>query len=132
MPGMLLLELLELPELPDEKAARFVREFGLSAYDAGVLTASREIGAYYESVTAALGASHAKLAALCAAQLAARHGIQVHGAMGYTWELDLQIFVKRIWALAGSWGDASFHQARVAHALIDARAPLPGTGCTPR
>jgi aspartyl-tRNA(Asn)/glutamyl-tRNA(Gln) amidotransferase subunit B len=52
-----------LPELPDEKAARFVREFGLSAYDAGVLTASREIGAYYESVTAALGASHAKLAA---------------------------------------------------------------------
>jgi aspartyl-tRNA(Asn)/glutamyl-tRNA(Gln) amidotransferase subunit B len=52
-----------LPELPDEKAARFVREFGLSAYDAGVLSASREIGAYYESVTAALGASHAKLAA---------------------------------------------------------------------
>jgi aspartyl-tRNA(Asn)/glutamyl-tRNA(Gln) amidotransferase subunit B len=52
-----------LPELPDEKAARFAREFGLSAYDAGVLTASREIGAYYESVVAALGASHAKLAA---------------------------------------------------------------------
>jgi alkylation response protein AidB-like acyl-CoA dehydrogenase len=68
--------------------------------------------------------SHAKLAALSAAQLAARHGIQVHGAMGYTWELDLQIFVKRIWALAGSWGDASFHQARVANALIDARAPI--------
>jgi aspartyl-tRNA(Asn)/glutamyl-tRNA(Gln) amidotransferase subunit B len=52
-----------LPELPDEKAARFTREFGLSAYDAGVLTASREIGAYYESVVAALGGPHAKLAA---------------------------------------------------------------------
>ena len=52
-----------LPELPDEKAARFASEFGLSAYDAGVLTASREIGAYYESVVAALGAPHAKLAA---------------------------------------------------------------------
>ena len=35
-----------LPELPDEKAARFVREHGLSEYDAGVLTASRELAAY--------------------------------------------------------------------------------------
>ena len=51
-----------LPELPDEKAARFVREFGLSDYDAGVLTASREIAAYYESVVATLG-GEAKLAA---------------------------------------------------------------------
>ncbi len=34
-----------LPELPDDKAARFAREFGLSAYDAGVLCASRELGA---------------------------------------------------------------------------------------
>jgi aspartyl-tRNA(Asn)/glutamyl-tRNA(Gln) amidotransferase subunit B len=51
-----------LPELPDEKAGRFVREFGLSDYDAGVLTASREIAAYYESVVAALG-GEAKLAA---------------------------------------------------------------------
>ena len=52
-----------LPELPDEKAARFARDFGLSAYDAGVLCASRELGAYFESVVAALGAAHAKLAA---------------------------------------------------------------------
>jgi aspartyl-tRNA(Asn)/glutamyl-tRNA(Gln) amidotransferase subunit B len=52
-----------LPELPDEKAARFAREFGLSAYDAGVLSASRELGAYFEAVTARLGAAHAKLAA---------------------------------------------------------------------
>ncbi len=52
-----------LPELPDEKSARFVRDYGLSAYDAGVLCASRELGAYYEAVVAALGAAHAKLAA---------------------------------------------------------------------
>src|SRR6195952_4329903 len=39
-----------LPELPDEKAARFARELGLSPYDAGVLSASRELGAYYEAV----------------------------------------------------------------------------------
>ena len=44
-----------LPELPDEKAARFVREHGLSEYDAGVLTASREMGAYYEDVVRRVG-----------------------------------------------------------------------------
>jgi aspartyl-tRNA(Asn)/glutamyl-tRNA(Gln) amidotransferase subunit B len=52
-----------LPELPDQKAARFARDFGLSTYDAGVLSASRELGAYFEAVVANLGASHAKLAA---------------------------------------------------------------------
>jgi aspartyl-tRNA(Asn)/glutamyl-tRNA(Gln) amidotransferase subunit B len=39
-----------LPELPDEKAARFASTFGLSAYDAAVLTASRELGDYFEAV----------------------------------------------------------------------------------
>ncbi|MEX2149275.1 MAG: Asp-tRNA(Asn)/Glu-tRNA(Gln) amidotransferase subunit GatB [Steroidobacteraceae bacterium] len=41
-----------LPELPDAKAARLVREHGLSEYDAGVLTASRELADYYEQVAA--------------------------------------------------------------------------------
>ncbi len=52
-----------LPELPDQKAARFARDFCLTAYDAGVLSASRELGAYFEAVVANLSASHAKLAA---------------------------------------------------------------------
>jgi aspartyl-tRNA(Asn)/glutamyl-tRNA(Gln) amidotransferase subunit B len=52
----------DLPELPDEKAARFAREHGLSDYDAGVLTASREMAAFYESVVAAVG-GEPKLAA---------------------------------------------------------------------
>jgi aspartyl-tRNA(Asn)/glutamyl-tRNA(Gln) amidotransferase subunit B len=52
-----------LPELPDDKAARFARDFGLSAYDAGVLSASRELGGYFEAVATELGATHAKLAA---------------------------------------------------------------------
>jgi aspartyl-tRNA(Asn)/glutamyl-tRNA(Gln) amidotransferase subunit B len=51
-----------LPELPDEKAGRYIEKFGLSPYDAGVLTASREMGDYYEAVVAALK-GHAKLAA---------------------------------------------------------------------
>ncbi|WP_033069555.1 Asp-tRNA(Asn)/Glu-tRNA(Gln) amidotransferase subunit GatB [Thalassospira australica] len=39
-----------LPELPDEKKARFMRENGLSAYDAGVLVAEKEKADYYEVV----------------------------------------------------------------------------------
>ncbi len=44
-----------LPELPDEKKHRFMKEYGLSAYDAGVLTASRELAAYYEDAASAGG-----------------------------------------------------------------------------
>jgi aspartyl-tRNA(Asn)/glutamyl-tRNA(Gln) amidotransferase subunit B len=51
-----------LPELPDEKAARFGREHGLSDYDAGVLTASREMAEYFETVVSRLG-GQPKLAA---------------------------------------------------------------------
>src|SRR3981081_341681 len=42
----------ELPELPDQKRARFIAGFGLSAYDAGVLVAERESGDFYETVRA--------------------------------------------------------------------------------
>ncbi|MDE2331095.1 MAG: Asp-tRNA(Asn)/Glu-tRNA(Gln) amidotransferase GatCAB subunit B, partial [Bradyrhizobium sp.] len=45
----------ELPELPDQKKARFIAEFGLSLYDASVLVAERESAEFYESVLAGLG-----------------------------------------------------------------------------
>jgi aspartyl-tRNA(Asn)/glutamyl-tRNA(Gln) amidotransferase subunit B len=51
-----------LPELPDEKAARFASVHGLSPYDAGVLTASRELATFYEDVVRQLG-GEPKLAA---------------------------------------------------------------------
>ena len=51
-----------LPELPDVKRERFIKEYGLTAYDAGVLTGSREQADYYESVCSFLKDS-AKLAA---------------------------------------------------------------------
>ncbi|SEO33976.1 aspartyl/glutamyl-tRNA(Asn/Gln) amidotransferase subunit B [Salinihabitans flavidus] len=41
-----------LPELPDEKKARFVKDFGLSEYDASVLTAEAEAAGYFEKVAA--------------------------------------------------------------------------------
>ena len=40
-----------LPELPAEKRERFVREYGIPSYDAGVLTATKELANYYESST---------------------------------------------------------------------------------
>ncbi|HYC09106.1 MAG TPA: Asp-tRNA(Asn)/Glu-tRNA(Gln) amidotransferase subunit GatB [Steroidobacteraceae bacterium] len=51
-----------LPELPDQKAARLGAQYGLSAYDAGVLSSSRELATYYEEVVRAAPAD-AKLAA---------------------------------------------------------------------
>jgi aspartyl-tRNA(Asn)/glutamyl-tRNA(Gln) amidotransferase subunit B len=51
-----------LPELPDQKATRFTIEYGLSPYDALVLTASRELADYYEGVAHAVP-GEAKLAA---------------------------------------------------------------------
>ena len=42
-----------LPELPDEKKARFVRDYALSAYDAGVLVAERETAEYFETMIGA-------------------------------------------------------------------------------
>jgi alkylation response protein AidB-like acyl-CoA dehydrogenase len=68
--------------------------------------------------------SHAKLACGEAAWTAARKGIQVHGAMGYTWEVDLQMFMKRAWVLDAAWGSRAFHKARLADALLADDAPL--------
>jgi aspartyl-tRNA(Asn)/glutamyl-tRNA(Gln) amidotransferase subunit B len=52
----------ELPELPDAKKERLVRDFGISAYDAAVLTSTRELATYFEHTVQHLGGA-AKLAA---------------------------------------------------------------------
>jgi len=52
----------ELPELPQAKRARYAHEIGLSAYDAEVLTSSREVAEFYENLIRALGGGY-KLAA---------------------------------------------------------------------
>ena len=60
-----------------------------------------------------------------------RHGwrperaLQVHGAIGYTDELDLQLWLKRIWSLLGQWGTAGQHRAVVL-------ASVAGSGRPPR
>ena len=52
----------QLPELPDAKSKRFQNEFGLPRYDAEVLTAEKELAAYFDQVVAAAGKKQAKAA----------------------------------------------------------------------
>jgi len=56
-----------LPELPDQKAQRLRQDYQLSAYDAGVLTASAELADYYESVVRQCGAAEVAVSAKLAA-----------------------------------------------------------------
>ncbi len=62
--------------------------------------------------------SMAKAMAGDAAEQAARVALQVHGAIGYTFESDLHLWMKRVWALSPAWGDARWHRRRVADAVI--------------
>lgn len=70
---------------------------------------------------AALGevpVSAAKVYAADAADLAARTGLQVHGAIGYTAEFDLSLWLNRIRALVTAWGTPAYHRARVLESLV--------------
>jgi alkylation response protein AidB-like acyl-CoA dehydrogenase len=64
-----------------------------------------------------LHASMAKASASDAAVKASKVALQVHGAMGYSFEYDLHMFMKRAWALARSFGDAHKHRRRVGDLL---------------
>ncbi|RQR28382.1 Asp-tRNA(Asn)/Glu-tRNA(Gln) amidotransferase subunit GatB [Burkholderia sp. Bp9142] len=52
-----------MPELPAAMQQRFAEQYGVSAYDAGVLTSSKAMAAYFEAVVAKAGAANAKIAA---------------------------------------------------------------------
>jgi alkylation response protein AidB-like acyl-CoA dehydrogenase len=71
-----------------------------------------------DSAIRARDASMAKAYASEAATTAARVALQVHGAIGYTWEHDLHLWMKRAWTLARAWGDAAWHRQRVASWLL--------------
>jgi len=57
--------------------------------------------------------SAAKVAAGDAAYLASRTALQVHGAIGYTQEHDLSLWLQRVRGLLSTWGTAAWHRARV-------------------
>ncbi|MDR7060332.1 MULTISPECIES: acyl-CoA dehydrogenase family protein [unclassified Sphingopyxis] len=76
------------------------------------------------TASASVHVSHAKLAAADAAWAMSETAIQTHGAMGYTYEVDLHFWMKRAWALAGAWGDRAFHLARIDAAVIGGALPI--------
>jgi alkylation response protein AidB-like acyl-CoA dehydrogenase len=61
--------------------------------------------------------SAAKVAAADAALLAARSALQTHGAIGFTGEHDLSLWLVRVQALRTAWGDPASHRRRVLEAL---------------
>ncbi len=65
--------------------------------------------------------SAAKIQGANAANLAARVGLQVHGAIGYTDEYDLSRWLLRIRALHTAWGTTTFHRQRVLNELLTDR-----------
>lgn len=61
--------------------------------------------------------SAAKAMASDASDAVTRTALQVHGAIGYTFEYDLHLFHKRAIALQRAWGDAAWHRSRIGDAL---------------
>ena len=64
-------------------------------------------------------ASAAKVAASEAAYRAARTALQVHGAIGYTAEYDLGLWLLKVRALVAAWGSPTAHRARVLASLVE-------------
>lgn len=71
----------------------------------------------HDAPDAELHVSMAKVSASDAAAAAARTAVQVHGAMGYTFECDVGLFLKRALALAAAHGDSLLHLRRVSRVL---------------
>ena len=67
----------------------------------------------YAAALGEISPSAAKVAAGDAAYLAARTGLQVHGAIGYTAELDLSLWLTKIRALVTAWGTPAVHRERL-------------------
>jgi alkylation response protein AidB-like acyl-CoA dehydrogenase len=84
--------------------ARPLLDAAAAALDSGADTASRDVSA-------------AKVACGDAAYRAARAALQVHGAIGYTEEHDVSLWLTKIRALLPTWGTQSHHRARVLEAI---------------
>ena len=84
--------------------ARPLLDAAAAALDSGADTASRDVSA-------------AKVACGDAAYLAARAALQVHGAIGYTEEHDVSLWLTKIRALLPTWGTPAHHRARVLEAI---------------
>lgn len=82
--------------------------------------------------TRATDVSMAKISAGEAALEAARISLQVHGALGYTWEQDLHVWMRRAWTLDLAWGETAWHRSRLADALFEGAWPAESFGFSPQ
>jgi alkylation response protein AidB-like acyl-CoA dehydrogenase len=78
-----------------------------------------------EPETAPLAASMAKAYASDAGTRVTGASLQVHGGIGFTWEHDLHLFLKRASADAVMFGDARWHREQVARMVIDQAGAVP-------
>ena len=74
-----------------------------------------------------LHAAQAKLQAIDACEMVSRNSMQAHGAMGYTWEMDLHIFIRRGWSYKQVWGNKSLLENYIMNQL---EKDLPKLGST--
>ncbi len=81
-----------------------------TGYFAALTIAERDDGA-------AMATSMAKAAAGDAQRLVGKEGIQIHGGIGYTWEHDIHLYVRRAKVGAALFGTATDHRSRVADLL---------------
>ncbi|MDN5745055.1 MAG: acyl-CoA/acyl-ACP dehydrogenase [Nocardioidaceae bacterium] len=81
----------------------------------GAALVSPEVAAERERAVSA-----AKVACGDAAYLASRTGLQVHGAIGYTAEFDLSLWLTKVRALVNTWGTPAMHRARILDSLVSA------------
>jgi alkylation response protein AidB-like acyl-CoA dehydrogenase len=72
----------------------------------------------HDEPAAARDCSFAKVYAGNAAWTAAKSALQCHGAIGYSAEHDLHLFLKRVWALDAAWGTRARHRRAVADAVL--------------
>jgi alkylation response protein AidB-like acyl-CoA dehydrogenase len=98
--------------------ARVRLEFARPVVYGAAWTLDRAEPAAPPAAAVSRAASTAKAYASDAATEAARVSLQVHGAIGYTWECDLHLFMKRAWALAEAWGSADDHRTLVLDSLV--------------
>ncbi len=84
-----------------------------------------------DAPTRSIDVSMAKALAGEAACFAAGESLQVHGAIGYTYEQDLHVWMKRAWSLDLSFGTGAWHRARVGDALFDGRLLAASFGFRP-
>jgi alkylation response protein AidB-like acyl-CoA dehydrogenase len=84
-----------------------------AVYSAAAHVAAPEVGDVARAV------SSARLVAHAAAEKNARASIQIHGGMGYTWEVPVHYHLKRVWVLESRFGSSGEHAEAVAQRVAE-------------